>query len=351
MMDPCFDCYEINVMDIWPYESGQFLNGNRSVEHIYNVKNLVEAQILKSRQEQLKLGKTSTIEPIVTIEDYDRNTQRAFWERLVTETLNAESLIDKVSLDYFNVKDGGVDSFFAYFQNIEIENNYDRFDFWFALKLSQYDEGLKYIYEFLKYHLKSNFNSKKQKFDEFLVNVLLQYESVVLSKKVVQVVENWKNIDPPKNNSENGLERRKYKGDNRTFLLKKVDKNPGYFKTEKNEAVLNAFWQELYIGNYINKTTIGQLEAIFKSGRIEKENRLIWTKSIKTLTEFVKKLIESNRVVELTGVDHWLITMDCFVLNKSKEIEFNSISKPQNEDSKLKGNIEAIVDKFILNLE
>ncbi len=350
-MDPSFDYFEINVIEIWPFESRQFLNGNRSDEQIKKVKNLVEVLILNTRQEQIKLGKISTIEPIVTIEDYDRGNQRAYWERLISETLKAKSLIEIVSLDYFNIIDGRVNSFFAYFQNVEIKSNNDQFDFWFALKLSQYDAGLKYINEFLKYHLESNFNSKKQKFDEFLEIVLLQYESVVLSKKLVQRVENWMNYNPSKNNSEDVLAKRRYEGDNRTFLFKKVDKNPRYFRTEKNESVLNAFWHDLYLGNYIYKSNIGQLEAVFKSGKIEKKNRLIWTKPIKTLNEFVKKLIETNKVVELTGSDHWLITMDCFVLDKSKEIEFNSISKPQNEDSKLKENIESIVDKFISNLE
>jgi len=360
-MEPILDCFDINTFDIWTFESEQFFCHKRTDEQIMKVKSALELQIMVNRKEQIVQNLPVTIRPIVTIADYDNGTNAEYWERHVREILKTKTISGRVNLGYFNVFDSGLDSFFSLQQNILIDDKNEQYDFWFALKLSQYISGIKYIPEFLNYQLHEVFNSDILSFCEFLEEVILQYKDEFIDEKVCKKTENWivsqrveiinaqdllKTEVAPKSTSQN----RQYSGGYRTFLLKKAESNVGYFNSVKNEIALHELWTDLVQVGILKQQSLEKFRTIFLNVPIRKENRIVWSESIKTLTEFVKALINSKKFVELGSVDVWLITMDCFTL-KGGDLKFSSLSKPQSEDSKLKPEIELIVQKFCSNLE
>ena len=152
-MEPILDYLDVNTIDIWTFEANQYLNEKRTDEHIIKVKSALEHQIVMSRRDQINKKLTVTINPIVTIDDYDNGTNRDYWVRHVREILGTKTIRDRVNLGYFNVFDAGLDSFFSLEQSILIDKENDQLDFWFALKLSQYKSGIKHIPDFLNYQM------------------------------------------------------------------------------------------------------------------------------------------------------------------------------------------------------
>jgi hypothetical protein len=360
-MEPILDYFDINTIDIWSFEADQFLSQKRTDEQIMKVKSALEHQIMVSRGEQIVQNLPVTITPIVTITEYDNGTNAEYWVRHVREILNTKTISDRVNLGYFNVFDSGLDSFFSLEQNILIDNKNEQYDFWFALKLSQYVSGIKYIPEFLNYQLQEVFNSDISAFCEFLEEVILQYQDEFINEKVCKRIEKWivsqrvelidkQDLLKTKAAPKSALQEKQYTGGYRTFLLRKAESNVGYFNLAKNEMALHELWNDLVQAGILKQQTIEKFRAIFLNVPIKKENRVVWSKSIKSLIEFVKALINSKRIVELGDVDHWLVTMDCFTL-KGEDLKFSSLSKPQSEDSKLKPEIELIVQKFCSKLE
>lgn len=361
-MEPILDYLDVNTIDIWTFESNQYLSKKRTDEQIIKVKSALELQIVISRREQINKKLPVTINAIVTIDDYDNGTNKDYWVRHVREILNAETISDRVNLGYFNVFDAGLDSFFSFEQYILIDKENDQYDFWFALKLSQFKTRIKHISDFLNYQMQEVFNLDTDAFCEFLEEVILQYKDEFIDEKVCQRTEKWivtqKAEISEKHYSlktklvaKSESKEKQYTGGYRTFLLRKAESNVGYFNSTRNELALHELWSDLVQVGLIEKPTIEKFKGIFLNVPIKKENRIIWSKSIKSLIEFVKALINSKRIVEINGVDHWLITMDCFIIKHSTEITFKSLYKPQNDDSVYKADIELIVQKFCAKLE
>ncbi len=186
------------------------------------------------------------------------------------------------------------------------------------------------------FKLKERFQAKQKKLEELIKPYL---DSEINAKKSEK--DNSLSLEPKE---------RTYQGAYRTFVFKKAENDLNYFTSTRNEPVLREFWNDLVQADLINKSTINDLKALFHNAAINKNNRIIWSKSIKTLTEFVNALIKSDKIVDLNGVDHWLITINCFVLRSSKEIQFSSLYRTQGKDSPMKAKIEFIVNNFIEKL-
>ena len=187
------------------------------------------------------------------------------------------------------------------------------------------------------FKLKERFQAKQKKLEELIKPYL---DSEINAEKFKK--DNSLGLEPKE---------RTYQGTYRTFLLRKAESNVGYFNSTRNESALHELWNDLVHAGLIEKQTIEKFKSIFLNVPIKKENRIIWSKSIKSLIEFVRALINSKRIVDLNGVDHWLIIIDCFILRSSKEIQFSSLSKPSSKDSLIKEEIELIVENFITKLE
>jgi hypothetical protein len=361
-MEAILDYFEVNINDIWPFEAYQYLNHNRTDEQIIRLKNTLEHQILISRRLQINQAQNVTIQPFVTINDYDNGTKKAYWVRHIEEIRRAKNLNERVELGYFNVVDDGVDSFFSLSQNILIGKENYQYDYWFALKLSQYKSGIKYISDFLNYQKQEVFNSDTIAFSEFLEEIILQYKDEFIDDKVCKKTEKWIESQKPEIAEKNvslitkeivksETKEKHFTVGYRTFLLRKAESNVGYFNSMRNESALHELWNDLVHAGLIEKQTIEKFKGIFLNVPIKKENRIVWSKSIKSLIEFVRALINSKRIVELGGVDHWLVTIESFVLKNSKEIKFKSLSQPDSKDSPFKEDIELMVQKFFTKLE
>lgn len=361
-MEPILDYFDVNTIDIWTFEANQYLSEKRTDEQIIKVKSALEHEIVMSRRKQINNNLTVTINPIVTIDDYDTGKNKDYWVRHVQEILGTKTILDRVNLGYFNVFDNGLDSFFSLEQYILIDKDNDQYDFWFALKLSQYKSGIKHIPDFLNYQMQDVFNLDIQAFLEFLEQVILQYKDEFIDEKVSQKAEKWiesqKREIAEKHESINlkdvlktETKERQFIGGYRTFQLSKAESNLGYFNQTKNESALREFWIDLVQAGLIEKQTIEKFRSIFLNVPIKKENRVVWNKSIKSLVEFVRALLNSKRIVEFAEVDHWLVTIECFVLKNSKEIKFKSLYQPDSADSPFKEEIELMVQKFCMKLE
>jgi hypothetical protein len=361
-MEPILDYLDVNTFDIWTFEANQFLIEKRTDEQIIKVKSALEHQIIMSRREQINKNLTVTINPIVTINDYDNGTDKDYWVRHEREIGETKTIHDRVNLGYFNVYDAGIDSFFSLEQYIVIDKENDQYDFWFALKLSQYKSGIKHIPDFLNYQMQEVFHLDADAFCEFLEEVILQYKDEFIDEKVCQKTEKWIESQKPeiaeqhvslitKEIVKSEPKEKRFTVGYRTFLLRKAESNVGYFNSRRNESALHELWNDLVHAGLIEKQTIEKFKSIFLNVPIKKENRIVWSKSIKSLIEFVRALINSKRIVELGGVDHWLVTIECFVLKNSKEIKFKSLSQPESKDSPFKEEIELMVQKFCAKLE
>ena len=80
-MDPILDYLDINTIDIWTFEANQYLSKKRTHEQIIKVKSELEHEIVMSRRQQINKNLTVTINPIVTIDDYDNGTNKDYWVR------------------------------------------------------------------------------------------------------------------------------------------------------------------------------------------------------------------------------------------------------------------------------
>jgi hypothetical protein len=362
-MEPIYEYFEINTKDIWPFEADMYLKSQRTDEQIYNLRNILEHIIVTKRSIQVDNDQLITIQPFVTIEDYDNGLAKEYWVRHINELSETKSQADRVRLGYFNILDRkGIDSFFSYEQDIEIDKTNDQFDFWFAHKLSQYSTGIKFIDQFLNYHFYETFNSDTIRYLDFLEEVVLQYKNELFDDRVCVKTDRWvtsrkadileKHVSRnPKDVEKFKPTEKQYTGGYRTFMLLKAESNPVYFDLAINDKALTQLWNGLLHAGIIEKSKIENLKAIFLKTPIKKENRIVWSKSIKSLIEFVKVLMKSKRIVDFSGVDHWLVTMDCFVLKHSKEIKFKSLSQPDSKDSPLRKDIELMVQNFFAKLE
>jgi hypothetical protein len=352
-MEANFNDYTIDTIDIWPYEAEQFLSENRSDEHILHLKSIIETLIIKTRKEQIQLNKTITIEPFVTVDDYDNDSNKEYWLRHVKEFKNARSLKDQVRLHYFNILDKGIDSFFSLKQEIIIDRKNDDFDFWFALKLGQYKVGLKYLNEFLKYQFEESFQSNIENYKSFLHILMKQYKNEFLNEDIIELTNEWLSMNTVKINIHEIIEKKRtLSGQISTFYLKKVEEKPLFLENGDGlfciQEILFSLKKEKFIKD---ETEIESFSKIFKGNAHDPNEKIIWIGTKVELRWFVELIIEKNICVEITGVDKWLIAQNCFLYQKKgKSIEainnYLSISEARGKVTDRKEILNKILEKL-----
>jgi hypothetical protein len=362
-MEPIYEYFEINTKDIWPFEADMYLKSQRTDEQIYNLRNILEHLIVSKRSVQVDNNQLITIQPFVTIEDYKNGIAQQYWARHINEIRETKSQADRVRLGYFNILDRkGIDSFFSYEQDIEIDRTNDQFDFWFALKLSQYCTGIKFIDQFLNYHFIESFKSDIVEYSDFLEEVILQYKNELFDERIFVKTERWVSslkedisgkyvLQNSKEAAKSKSKERNFSGEYRTFVLKKAEFNSGYFNSIKNQSAIHELWSDLVQAGMLKHQTIEKFKSVFLKVNIKRENRINWSGSIKSLVEFVTALTTSNKIVEFGDVDHWLVAIECFTVKNSKDLKFTSLYKPESKDSPFRKDIELMVQKFLAKLE
>jgi hypothetical protein len=352
-MEAILDYYEINTNDIWAFEAYQYLINKRSDDQIDHLKNILEQQILKTRREQIQLSETITIEPFVTLADYDNNTKEEYWVRHVNEIREAKSLRDQVNLGYFNVLDNGLDSFFSLKEEITIDRKNDDFDLWFVLKLGQYKDGLKYLNEFLKYQFEESFQSNIEEYTTFLHILMKQYKNEFLNDDLIELTNEWISMNTVKIDDHETIEKKRtLSGQISTFYLKKVEEKPLFIDRGDGFHGLYNILKLLRDQLFVKKETeFKAFSKIFKGKALDPKEKIIWIGTLVELKWFVEMIIEKNICVEIIGVDKWIIAQNCFLyLKKGKSIEeiknFKSISEARGKVTKRKENLNRIIGQL-----
>jgi len=352
-MEANFNDYTIDTIDIWPYEAEQFLSENRSDEHILHLKSIIETLIIKTRKEQIQLNKTITIEPFVTVDDYDNDSNKEYWLRHVKEFKNATSLKDQVRLHYFNILDKGIDSFFSLKQEIIIDRKNDDFDFWFALKLGQYKVGLKYLNKFLKYQFEESFQSNIKNYKSFLHILMKQYKNEILNDDIIELTNEWLSmnflitIDP-----ENIDEKPKLTGQISTFYLKKIEDKPLFLERGDGLICIQEILFSLKNEKFIDyETDLKAFIKIFKGKALSEMEKIVWIGTKVELRWFVELIIKKNICLEIKGIDKWLIAQKCFSYQKKdRTIEainnYLSISEARGDKMHRKEILNKILEKL-----
>lgn len=252
-------------------------------------------------------------------------------------------LIEKLKVKIISSTKPKVSDSLTNIENVTVTSNHSDFDYWFALKLRQYQMRLKSISAFLNYHLSYSFNHNKRKFDDFLELVLLQYQDIFFNKKLTKIVKKYcKNAlsQTERKNITNKI--RKPRTDYNTFQLKALRNNPNYIK--ENIVSFMDTWSALKKEKFIDKhTSFENFKSIFKNQSIEPLNRIKWTGTNKELQWFVKYLVYGAKKVIDLDKDIWLITMKCFVRNNETEFTESQLRNASGNRLGRKKLVESIL--------
>lgn len=176
-MEINYNYFDIDIADIWQYEQELFLSGKSS-------KDLARYIIDKAQQLITKEGEESFA---INLDNEDER-DRKYNERHLEDYKNASNTLEgRYEINYFINKD----LCFEYDQQLMVKPVHSDFDFWFALKLRQYDFKLNKIKGFLNYQLKVNFLNDRFAFKDFLQIIFRQFYSVIFNFGVMATVHDW----------------------------------------------------------------------------------------------------------------------------------------------------------------
>lgn len=151
IMEIKYSNYEINLKDIIEYERSMIKLAKTSDRLGLKILNNIETVIFNKR------------EPVFGLKDYDRNDKYYRDYKEVHEDALSD-VLERFKLNFFFING----DCFYYDENIVIDNTFLNFDFWFVLKLRQYEFRLSEIKNFLKFQLTTNFNGSIIEFVDFL---------------------------------------------------------------------------------------------------------------------------------------------------------------------------------------
>jgi hypothetical protein len=321
--------YDINIGDIWNYEQSLFQENQSSENHVRE---------LFQRIEDVTIDKGK---PFLSIEDYDSGSQdyrKKFNSHIKDFKESYGDFQSRYALNYFFTNEYA----FYYNQVILIDKKFNDFDFWFTLKLRQFDAKLINLNKFLDFQLKLNFEKKISTYVDFLKSIMIQYEKELLSQKLIDSLNYW--IDNKKDTG-NIQVLRKLKGKYSSLRLRKLNTNPYYLK--KNSQILNTVLKQLKANNFIHEETLfTDFNRIFEGNIIPINKRIIWTGFNKDLHWFMNYLVKDSEKVELYKNDIWLVAIKCFIDEDGKEFKTDQLRKAKGEDEKRKILLESILAKI-----
>lgn len=188
-MEANYKYYEIDISDIWSYERSLFLNDKTSEGLAIKIKRKAE-EIIVERGE----ASFSSL-------DYDEGNEsfRKYYSKQIQTFMGAlNNLSDSYSLDYFFTNN----SCYEYSESIVIDQHNENFDFWFALKLRQYDNKIHLIDSFLDFQLVKTFANDIKKYSNYLELIVRQYQDGLLKSRITNTVDDWLKINYHDNRKE-----------------------------------------------------------------------------------------------------------------------------------------------------
>ncbi|MBL4653294.1 MAG: hypothetical protein JKY53_10590, partial [Flavobacteriales bacterium] len=293
-METNYNYFKIDTADIWEYERALFLNGKSSKEHAGSI--LSDIQLII----------TNNASPVFGLDNYDRGDQqyKKYYESRVTQfTESLNNTEELYRIEFFFMRDGC----YQYDYSIILTPSQKDFEFWFALKLRQYENKISTIDDFLTYQLQQSFNDDVKTFSRFLNLNIRQYRDSFFNEKITDTVSEWmddyktenKESEQSKKQSSSNTDERKIEGEIHSLLLKKLVDNPKYFQDNINEftGVLVKLKNEQFVHQ---STDLDVFKAMFRNKKITSEKRIVWIGTVKELQWFMKYLVyESKKVADL----------------------------------------------------
>lgn len=329
MIEANFTNYNIDLADIWDFERELFLNNQNSEEKASELINKIQIEIIKKT------------EPLFDNSYADNNEDNCdYYKRNIDQYLKARNSIKTLfQIDFFFNND----KCYEYNTPIVIEKHNHDFDYWFALKINQYQLNLQELENFLNFQLNNNFENDKNKFEKFLTLLIRQYEGLSFSKNLITTINEWKEqkIEVDKKKS------RTIKGNLITLKHIKLVNNPKYL--DSNNLRFYNFFQSLKKNNFIDESTeLEQFKNIFKNEKINPKNRIKWISNNIILKWFIDGMLKKQKITEIHKHDKWLITISCFI-NKKKDIEKEFSTNQLRNSSACKNDLnkKKILDEII----
>ena len=182
-----YNLVEIDASDIWFYERQRFYNSdqndndNQFIETLYSY-----IQIFFNH---------AKCEPVIKFGDIDSG--KISYDYYKNNLDRASSLKDAIANEMYIVRS---DIYSLTTECIVRKNEFNThgFEKLFALKLSQYHDGLSFLDEFLNFQLDRNFERNISDFKRFLNNILVQYDDLIdkkINAKVIKWTEEAANIE------------------------------------------------------------------------------------------------------------------------------------------------------------
>ena len=349
MIEPDFLNRDIETLDIWSIERDLFLNGLSSEKRIEFVEDKLIGLILSKKADQERRGDRVKIEPFTDLERYDSGEHKGYYDRYERQWREAQSTKERIALNIFQVRN----AFYSLDENFRIEFDED-FDFWFALKVSQYDFGLKHVDSFLTYQLENTFKGDKKVFIRFLKTLVLQYQGEYFTPRLLVVVNEWidlNDISSPKGSTllESQDDSNTEKFVPHSFMLDIIRQQPNMLNDLENHATL-----ELLEGfKYLQKKQFlfgdvkwNEFKELFNYQKQQLETKIKWKGSLIELKWFIQEICRPGLCSSLVrGLDKWKVGKKCFLIkNNNKWTELDSYGQISNSSGSNKS--KPLIEKF-----
>lgn len=350
MIEPYATYYDVNTMDIWEFEREKFISYEGSIKRVESVESKLRDFIFRCHNRKIKDINNQKIDSITDLKKLDSGTHSSgYFERYVRNWNTAlKDIKERIAISIFPLHDG----FFNLRQNIDVDPKEETFDFWFTLKLSQYDYSLKYLECFLNFQLDQNFNGDVNIFDKFLKTTILQFEEDYLSTRLVLLINKWfanhhQKIENELSNnapsiSETQNTKNSDKAIHKTFLLDILNNQPSIINNLKNNPTI-----ELIEGFNILKSDnllFGDVKWVEFNLIFQKEglnDKIKWEGTLVELKWLIQEICKPGLCSHLeNGLEKWKVAQDCFLIKGTdgwtKIESYKQISNANGSNRRLK---------------
>ncbi|MBL0049731.1 MAG: hypothetical protein IPP32_16735 [Bacteroidetes bacterium] len=337
--------YEIDLRDIWQYEREAFFKQEISYEYADYLQSKIRKLII---DEDPKRGHKKGQPNEYTYSKY----YKRFYEK--------KGLIEKeFMLDFFFDHE----TLYSYDKTLIINRKTSNYDYWFTLKLRQYDSNLLEIDNFLNYQIKSCFDNNYASFSRFLKLLVRQNsQDKHISSEVIFTVEEWILINSKKEESpinvlnsnpdvteKKRIERKSNKNFIRSarkfdsFELIEFKKNTDYFT--KNASNISEIISQLKKNKFIyDEPYWDRFVKIFSGEKIVPSERINWKASFQELNLFVSLLEYDLKKIEPLKNEIWVTTLKCFTKDGA-DISITQV-RDANSSKKRKKLLLSILEKL-----
>jgi hypothetical protein len=293
--------YDLNTSDIWYFERLYFINVEKNIDLGQRIINEIQSLVISNNKPVYEIAIDEGDEEVKRKHSRDRN-------KIFENLFSPDKMFELEFFFHFN-------TCYEYYADIIINKDSmeeSLFQFFFALKLRQYQFALIQTENFLTHQLKSNFKSRKESYCKFLTILFRQY-SAFFSEDLITTLNEY--LDDLKVRFPKGISQV------RSFLLYGYEKyGEEYFS--KNIVEIVESFTKLKDENFVKKDTkLPEFKNIFTLSVISPDKRIRWTGRNVELKWFVQILIDDLEKVKPPVAGRWATTLHCFAKPGGEDFE------------------------------